>query len=321
MSSYDKGYIAKRATELGFIRDTLEKVYRLADVLEYLNTNPVLRENLALKGGTAINLTIFNLPRLSVDIDLDYLGADSRDDMLKNREVINQIIGKFMVMSGYKLSPKTKNPHSLDSWVYEYINAVGNRDHIKIEINYSMRMHIFPANEMKIITEHFASEYNVKCLAAIEMFGSKINALLSRAAARDLYDVYNMIKFGLFEEEEQQALLRKSVVFYAAISSKVINKNFDMLAIDNITQYKIRRELYPVITKKEVFDLENAKKTVKDYISKLMVLKPQEKEFLEKFGEKEYAPELIFRDEEILGRIKNHPMALWKMRNTNEWKN
>jgi predicted nucleotidyltransferase component of viral defense system len=37
--------------------------------LEYLNTNPILKETLALKGGTAINLTIFNLPRLSVDID------------------------------------------------------------------------------------------------------------------------------------------------------------------------------------------------------------------------------------------------------------
>ena len=287
-------------------------------MLEYLNTNPILRENLALKGGTAINLTIFNLPRLSIDIDLDYLGADSRDDMLKNREVINQIISKFMLVSGYALNPKTKNPHSLDSWVYEYINAVGNRDNIKIEINYSMRMHILPANEMKIITEHFASEYKVKCLAGIEIFGSKINALLNRAAARDLYDVYNMIKVGLFDDEEQRTFLRKSVVFYAAISAKVINKNFDMLAINNITQYKIRRELYPVISKNEVFNLENAKQTVKDYISKLMVLTPQEKEFLEKFEEKEYAPELIFHDEEILGRIKNHPMALWKMRNINE---
>ena len=175
-------------------------------------------------------------------------------------------------------------------------------------------MHIFPVNEMKIITEHFASEYNVKCLAGIEIFGSKINALLSRAAARDLYDVYNMIKVGLFDDEEQQTLLRKSVVFYAAISAKVINKNFDMLAIDNITKYKIRTDLYPVITKREVFDLESAKKSVKEYISKLMVLTSHEQEFLERFGEKEYAPELIFRDEEILGRIKNHPMVLWKMR-------
>ena len=82
MYNYDKNYITKRAIELGFIRDTLEKVYRLADILEYLNTNPILKNSLALKGGTAINLIIFNLPRLSVDIDLDYFVADSREEML-----------------------------------------------------------------------------------------------------------------------------------------------------------------------------------------------------------------------------------------------
>lgn len=69
MSDYDLIYLGKKAKELGFVRDTLEKVTRLADILEYLNTNPILKDCLALKGGTAINLTIFNLPRLSVDID------------------------------------------------------------------------------------------------------------------------------------------------------------------------------------------------------------------------------------------------------------
>lgn len=53
MSRYDIIYLCKKAEELGFVRDTLEKVTRLADVLEYPNTNPILKESLALKGGTA----------------------------------------------------------------------------------------------------------------------------------------------------------------------------------------------------------------------------------------------------------------------------
>lgn len=297
---------------MGFIRDTLEKVYRLADILEYLNTNPILKDSLALKGGTAINLTIFNLPRLSVDIDLDYLGADSREIMLKNREIINDNVSRFMDTNGYTSSPKSKNPHSLDSWVYDYINAAGNRDNIKIEINYSMRAHIFPAREMKIITEHFTSEYKIKCLNAIEIFGSKINALLSRAAARDLYDTYNMIRFGLFDEEEQD-LLRKCVVFYAAVSAKEINKNFETVAIDKITKYKIRTDLFPVITKKDAFDLDNVKESVKRFVVELMVLTPEEQEFLIRFENKEYVPDLLFNDKDIIDRIKRHPMALWKM--------
>ena len=46
-----------------------------------MQSDPLLKESLALKGGTAINLTIFDLPRLSVDIDLDYAKNNSRDEM------------------------------------------------------------------------------------------------------------------------------------------------------------------------------------------------------------------------------------------------
>lgn len=83
MILYDKKYMSKRAAENGFNRDTYEKVLRLMDVLEFLNQDDLLKERLALKGGTAINLLEFNLPRLSVDIDLDYTKNVSVDVMKK----------------------------------------------------------------------------------------------------------------------------------------------------------------------------------------------------------------------------------------------
>jgi predicted nucleotidyltransferase component of viral defense system len=313
LSRYDIIYLGKKAEELGFVRDTLEKVTRLADVLEYLNTNPILKESLALKGGTAINLTIFNLPRLSVDIDMDYLVNNSREEMLEQRELINSTIDRYMISQGYMKNEKTKNPHSLDSWVYDYIGASGNRDNIKIEINYSLRAHVLHAEERPIITEHLGGEYRVKTLAPIEIYGSKINALLSRAAARDLYDARNMIHYKFFDESEE-ALLRKTVVFYAAISAKVLNKTFDTSAIDSITKQKIKTDLLPVIKRKDDFELETAKQMVKTYIADLMALTEDEKAFLERFENGEYIPELLFEEERILGRIKNHPMALWKTR-------
>lgn len=77
----DKKWLSKVANEEGFVRNTLEKVCRLREVLLFINTHPLMRECLALKGGTAINLTIFNLPRLSVDIDLDYSREVDRETM------------------------------------------------------------------------------------------------------------------------------------------------------------------------------------------------------------------------------------------------
>ena len=238
-----------------------------------------------------------------MDIDLDYLVNESKEEMLHNREFINTTLARFMELDGYNLSPKSKKPHSLDSWVYEYVNLGGNKDNIKIEINYSLRAHVFPAQEMRIVTEHFESEYKLNCLNAIEIFGSKINALLNRCAARDLYDTYNMIKFKLFDEMEEE-LLRKCVVFYAAISAKEITKEFNTAAIDSLTNYKIKTDLLPVLTKRDSFDLETAKKVVKDYLSELLVLTPSEKEFLDHFEKKVYIPQALFDDPEILKRIR-----------------
>ena len=313
MANYDIVYLGKKAKEMGFVRDTLEKVTRLVDILDYLNTNPILKDNLALKGGTAINLTIFNLPRLSVDIDLDYRINNSKEEMFSSRKIINSTIEKFMVSEGYTLSSKSKETHSLDSFVYSYNGTSGNKDNIKIEINYSLRSHILEVEERTVITEHFSNDFKIKTLNIIEIYASKINAMINRAAARDLYDVNNMIKYGIFEKVEQE-ILKKCIIFYAVISDKNINKTFSSEAIDLITKNNIKRELVPVLKTKDDFELEPAKKLVKEYMSELIVLSKKEKSFLNRFEDGEYIPELLFEDEKIVNRIKNHPMALWKTR-------
>ena len=139
---FNRMTLGREAKELGFVRDTYEKVRRLAEVLAFLEQNEMLKNSLALKGGTAINLTIFDLPRLSVDIDLDLSESLFRDAMLEKRAVITDQIQKYMAANGYFLSQKSKQYHALDSFVYEYQNAGGMRDNLKIEINYMLRSHV-----------------------------------------------------------------------------------------------------------------------------------------------------------------------------------
>ncbi|MCK7505531.1 MAG: nucleotidyl transferase AbiEii/AbiGii toxin family protein [Desulfobacterales bacterium] len=47
---------------------------------------------MVLKGGTALNLFVFDVPRLSVDIDLNYVGAEDRDGMLAERPKVEQAV-------------------------------------------------------------------------------------------------------------------------------------------------------------------------------------------------------------------------------------
>jgi predicted nucleotidyltransferase component of viral defense system len=301
------------AAETGFIRDNLEKVLRLCEVLHYISDNPLLSDHLVLKGGTAINLTIFNLPRLSVDIDLDFNKTCTREEMLAIRGQLNQDITNYMFRSGYSLSPNTKNPHSLDSWVFYYQNSVGNRDNIKVEINYSMRQHILPVVARRINVPFVEHDFDIRALAPVELFGSKIKALIERAAARDLYDIHNMIAGHIIADEEQE-LLRKIVLFYL-----VVGGNGDLSALSQFERIsrlnfsKIRSSLLPVLSRNEHFDFEAAKAEVIGYLNKLLVFTDKERSFVEWFHKGSYRPELLFDDADAIARIEDHPMAVWKM--------
>ena len=61
MMQFDRLTIGRQAKELGYVRDTFEKVCRLVDVLSFIGNDPALSGSLVLKGGTAINLAFFDL--------------------------------------------------------------------------------------------------------------------------------------------------------------------------------------------------------------------------------------------------------------------
>lgn len=314
MPIYNKIEIGRVAQQYGFVRDTFEKVLRLKEILRYMNEEEYLREHLVLKGGTAINMTVFNLPRLSVDIDMDYTPNDTKEDMLIAREKITLLIEDYMEAEGYYLLPSSRFTHSLDAFYYQYQNSGGNRDMIKIELNYSLRAHILEPVYTKILPEIFDDGILIRMVAPMEIFAAKGNALISRAAARDLYDWGNLITEGLFEDERD--LFRKCFAFYATISGEKVNRNFDTSAIDFLKFDKIRRDLFPVLSKKDNFMLEERKQQAKAYITELMQMTEKEEEYLDRFIAKEYVPELLFEDKEIVERIKEHPMAIWKCKHT-----
>lgn len=311
MAEWNKALLGKQARELGFVRDTYEKVCRLTEILKLIESDDLLGNTMALKGGTAINLTIFDLPRLSVDIDMDFSENVTRDEMMASRSIINGRIDKYMRAGGYLLSPKSKQYHALDSFVYEFSSTGGMKDNIKVEINYMLRCHVLKIEQRRFKSTWEPSGVLVLSVAPVELFASKIVALLNRTAPRDLYDIHNLVRFGLFDESEE-VLLRKCVVFYSAIASETPPFKFQLDNIDGITQNRIKTDLYPVLRNKDRFDLQTAQSLVKTWLESLLKLEESEWKFLEAFRDKEYRPELLFESDEILERIQNHPMALWK---------
>jgi len=155
-----------------------------------------------------------------------------------------------------------------------------------------------------------------RCVDPIEILASKIVALLTRAAVRDLYDANRMISHLSLSENDKE-LLRKCILFYFSIGSGGIPESLDFAMLKRITEYRIRTELLPVLRKTEKIDLDEILKGVEKFLSNLLVFTTRESEFIDKFRKRDYNPELLFDDSQIVERIKHHPMALWKTNNEN----
>lgn len=150
----------------------------------------------------------------------------------------------------------------------------------------------------------------------IEIYASKINALYSRFASRDLFDVYMMIKNNLIENKES---LKKCLIFYNLVGGNKDLLNLDPTIIkEKISFYDIRRYLYPVLNEGKKFDITEASKTIILFMNNLLVFTPDEKEFIKEFNLGIYEPRLLFSDEGIVNNIKNHPMAIWRIKNIKE---
>ena len=159
-----------------------------ADLL--LQTFPYIAKEtiFALKGGTAINLFVRSMPRLSVDIDLTYLPIDDRETALKS---ISDGLGRIKAdleksISGISVTPASREGQDVK------INCQVPGAQIKIEVNTTTRGSINQPVLMrvhKVVEETFGRFAAINVVSFSELFGGKVCAALDRQHPRDLFDV------------------------------------------------------------------------------------------------------------------------------------
>ncbi len=307
--NYTKRYLAELASKTNFIKDNLEKVLRLSEILRFLNDDPDLRGKLALKGGTAINLTSVDLPRLSVDIDLDFTSNLSKEEIEEWKSKLSTRLTDYMWEEGYSLNAEPRKHYALLSFAFAYLNNAGNKDSIKVEINFMDRCHILPLDYKMIMGKGIIDSFEILVLNSTELYASKINALLSRATPRDLYDVNKMISNEIIDDSD---LLRKCLIFYNMVGGEQDIGDISFEKIESINFTKFKTQLRPVLAKTDKFNLDEAKVNVINYLKALITIDEEEQRFIDEFRNKNYRPELLFSNKTIIDNIKYHPMALWR---------
>lgn len=316
MRSYNIRDLTNIAQYNKFNRDTLEKVLRLSELLKILNENEEFKGKYVLKGGTAINLCLFDFPRLSVDIDMNFNSNSSKEEMLETRELHRKLISAFVALDGYTIDPKSRFTFTLDSYLLKYTNAAGSRDNIKIELNYSNRIQILEPVNYKLSSKIIDNE-SILALNKIELYGSKIAALIGRTTARDIFDVFQLINKQILLDSELD-MLKKCSIFYLLTSNEFQSLG-DLLNqfkknMENLSFSAIKRNLIPLLHVGERIDTDAFKQTVSQFIETLFELTETEQKYIDSFNAGEFNPELLF-DKAIADRLKEHPMVLWKMMN------
>ena len=306
---YDSIVLQKRSNQLGVVRNTFEKVIRLSEIIRYINTNQVLKNKLALKGGTAINLLYSNLPSLSVDIDLDFALNLDKDEMQKNRELIKQELEMHFTKEGYVLSKHSRFSFALDSYVISYTPSGGGSDNIKVEINYAMRSHLLPLEHKKLDLGIIEQPFMVLTVSKIELYAGKVNALLSRSQIRDLYDMYQMITNQLFDFDEVN-VLKNVVLFYRYIQNDRLD--FERDFTKKFIKRSFVRDLLPVIKKKDVFNLNEAIPIVLEFVDQITDYDSNQQHFIHSIDTDSPRFDYLFQDEGMIKQASSHPLVQWK---------
>ena len=133
----------REAASTGFGSEILEKVIRLIDLLEGLRSHPFLKGRVVLKGGTALNLFVFDVPRLSVAIDLNYIGAVDRETMLAERPRIEQAIEAVCGRLGIQIK-RVPGEHAGGKWRLSYTRVTGQPGGLEVDVNFLLRTPLWP---------------------------------------------------------------------------------------------------------------------------------------------------------------------------------
>ena len=313
--------LAAEAQATGFRPDVLEKAARLLGLLNAVRSHPFLKEKLALKGGTALNLFVFDVPRLSVDIDLNYVGAEDREAMLAERPKIEQAVQAVCAREDFTVR-RMPEEHAGGKWLLRYKSAPGQTANLEVDVNFMFRVPLWPVTTCD---SHFVGAWQATGIPVLdrhELAAGKLVALLARRQVRDLFDSQRILRMDNLERH----LLRIGFVVYGAMNRKdwrtVSIEDVDLTAADLV------RQLIPTLRVNAAeFQAESAAygvclvKECREGLSAVLPFTDSERAFLDLLLDRGVVDStMLTADASLQRRIQTQPLLEWKALNVRRHK-
>ena len=301
------------AAETGFQPGTLEKVLRLLDLLQEIARDRVLSDRFALKGGTALNLFQLGLDRLSVDIDLNYVGALDRIAMEADRPGVEAALDRLLTSQGYGVLRKPIE-HAGGKWLARYASVLGGNAVLEVDVNYMARQPLFGMSRMECLHLGGAQASNVLVLDLHEVVAGKLVALFDRQAARDLFDARRILSIAKLD---WHAI--KAAVLAIGASGRRDWRTMSLEAIQG-DQLELRQKLAICLPRNHFAEaggiaawIEETVALCRDGFAFLFDLTANEREFLDAVLDRgEVVAELLDIAPKLRARIQDMPMLAWK---------
>ena len=257
-------------------------------------------DNFALHGGTAINLFIRNMPRLSVDLDLTYIPIMPRTKTLEDISTALKEIQKNIS----KVLPKAQIEHK-ENIGKLIISLLGTK--IKIEVNLVGRG-LITEPKKHVLCQKAQKDYDafaaIKIVPLGQLYGGKICAALDRQHPRDLFDVQYLL-----ENEGFSAEIKAGFILNLISSDRPIH---EMLTPNFLNQRKTMENQFIGMTNYSFTydDFEETRKRLIKIVNNSLT--PIDKDFL--LSIKKLVPNWSIYD------FQKFPAVLWKLQNIEKLK-
>ncbi|HEU4583693.1 MAG TPA: nucleotidyl transferase AbiEii/AbiGii toxin family protein [Polyangiaceae bacterium] len=308
--------LQRAAAEGGYALESYEKAHILVRLLEALRTHPFLGSRMALKGGTALNLFVLDLPRLSVDIDLNYVGAAEREKMLSDRPRVEQALQQVAGRTGLQVK-RVPTDHAGGKWRLTYASALSRSGTIEVDVNFMLRTPLWSPRRADSHAVGGERASQVLLLDDHELAAGKLAALVARSASRDLFDARELLRRPGWDRSR----LRLGFVVYGGLNRvdwrNITVENVQATARDVDAQLvpMLRLDVRPAPRDMEAWTRQLLQET-RQLMAAVLPLAPQEREFLERLnGAGDIVPELLTTDTTVQMLLRDHPGLRWKALN------
>ena len=303
----DRRYFERIGRAAGYRPEPLETVFRLVHLLESVGEE--LGDEVSLRGGTALNLGFLDLPRLSVDADLDYVGSSDSTVARRRRPDIVRELTELAQSIGYAVVEERPS-YVMAHLRLGYINGGGRPATLKLDLNFLDRVPVLPPSGRRL-KHPFGDDLptsTVQMLQFSELVATKLVALARRRLARDLFDA-SLIASTTAPDLD---IVRSVLVVRGAGYPPPCPTEYSPEAVRQISTSAWKSQVLALARRPCPVDVDWARSAAGRLLSRVLDFKQGHRAFLQAMSVGEIRPELLPLSG-VQARVQTNPALHWRL--------